>query len=43
MLLGVERCCWGLKDAAGARKMLMGAQNTQLGLEICGWVVKMGS
>ena len=40
---GLKRCCWGSKDAAGAQKMLLGARNTQLGLKICGWVVKMGS
>jgi hypothetical protein len=30
-------------NTAGAQKMLLGARNMQLGLEICGWVVKTGS
>ena len=41
--MGARKPSWGSKDAAGAQKMLLGAQNTQLGLEICGWVVETGS
>ena len=42
-VVGAQKPSWGSKDAAGAQKMLLGAQNMQLGLEICGWVVKTGS
>ena len=42
-VMGAQKLSWGLKDAAGAQNMLLGAQNMQLGLKICGWVAEMGS